>query len=82
MIIRKYGAELEREENVGENQNCDCSVFARAFIGRSYPFQAEAFSQIYNHRQDLYICITLTNSGDLAKDTEEQEKTAYVYDQF
>ena len=61
MIIRKYGAEFKREENVGENQNGDCAVFAYAFVGRqtdgncsvfahalvgrSNPFQAEVFSQ-------------------------------------
>ena len=31
-IIRKYGTKFEREENVGENQNGDCSVFAHAFV--------------------------------------------------
>ena len=49
-------------ENVGENQNGDCSifahsffgglaegdgsVFAHAFVGRSNPFQAKTFSVI------------------------------------
>ena len=42
-IIRKYGTEFERKENVGEIQNGDCSIFA--FVGRSNPFQAEAFLQ-------------------------------------
>ena len=27
---------------------------------------------------DKYLCITLSNSGDLAKDSEEQETTAYL----
>ena len=45
-IIRKYGAEFEREKNVEENQNCDCSVFAYAFVDRSNPFRAKAFSQL------------------------------------
>ena len=40
-----------REENVGENQNGDCSIYAHAFVGRSYPFQAEAFSQLHVYDQ-------------------------------
>ena len=60
--MRKYGAEFERVENVGENQNGACSVFAHAFVGRqakgdgsvyahafvgkSNPFQAKTFSVI------------------------------------
>ena len=47
-IIRKYGGEFDREENVGENQTGDCSIFAHAFVGRGNPFQAEAFSQLYD----------------------------------
>ena len=58
MIIRKYGAEFEREENVGENENGDCSIFAHAFVGRSNPFLAEAFSQLYDQQTRPYICIT------------------------
>ena len=57
-IILKFGAEFEREENVGENQNGDCSIFAHAFVGRSNPFQAEAFSSYMISRHGLYICIT------------------------
>ena len=45
-IIHKYGAEFEREKNVGENQNGGCSIIAHAFVGRSNPFQTEAFSVI------------------------------------
>ena len=34
-------------------------------------------------RQGLYICITLSNSGDLANDSEEQETIAgYFCDHF
>ena len=33
-------------------------------------------------RQGLYICITLSNSGDLAKDSEVQETKAYFCDHF
>ena len=79
MIIRKYGVEFEREENAGENQNGNCSVFAHALVGRSNPFQAESFSVIWSADK---ACITLSNSGDLAKDSEEQETTAYFCDHF
>ena len=37
-IIRQNGAEFEGKENVGENQNGDCSVFAHVFVGRSNQF--------------------------------------------
>ena len=50
-IIRKFGTEFEREENIGENQNGDCSVFAYAFVDRSNQFQAEAFSQLHVYDQ-------------------------------
>ena len=49
-IIHKYGAEFEREKNVGGNKNGDCSVFTYAFVGRSNPFQAEAFSLLYDQQ--------------------------------
>ena len=60
--MRKYGAEFERVENVGENKTAivqyllkHLSVdklkmmvqnFVHAFVGRSNPFQVEAFSVI------------------------------------
>ena len=40
------------------------------------------FHSYMTSRQGLYICITLSNSGDLAKDSEEQETTAYFCDHF
>ena len=40
------------------------------------------FHSYMTSRQGLYICITLSNSGDLAKDSEEQETTAYYSDHF
>ena len=53
---RKYGAEFAREENVGENQNGDCSIFAHAFVGRSNPFQAEVFLQLYDqHKRPVHM---------------------------
>ena len=49
-IVRKFCAEFKREENVGVNQNSDCSAFAHAFVDRSNLFQAEAFSHLYDQQ--------------------------------
>ena len=80
-IVRKFCAEFKRDENVGENQKSDCSAFAHAFVGRSNPLQADAFSQLYDQQTDK-ACITLSNSDDLAKDSEEEKTTAYFCDHF
>ena len=63
-----------------EIKNDDYSVFAHAFEGiRS---KIKHFHSYMNSRQGLYICITLSNSGDLAKDSEKQETTSYFCDHF
>ena len=54
------------------------SVFAHAFVGKRNPFQDKTFSQLY----DQQTSITLSNSGDLAKDSEKQETSAYFCDHF
>ena len=60
--IRKYGAKFEREENVGENQNSDCSIFAQYLLMH---LSVEAIRSKLKHfhsymisRQGLFICIT------------------------
>ena len=89
-------AELERMENVGENQNGDCSVFihafvsrqseddgsvyAHAFVGRSNPFQAEAFSVIWS--ADKACTNILLDLARTQKNTKQQYTFVIIFNSY